>query len=188
MRWPAHQRQLASFANGDVLDAEWHARFGDSPTNHRGGAALVWCEANLVAIAQIIGQKILGCPIWHTPVLDQHDVRIDVDAAIRDVAIRAYRMWRSHADTYLNLGLRDEAEWSRLVDIIDGRADLLLVYQEVLGMDEVDDVAIALEFALDPSEPVDRAALKTELDQEFGHIMSQIAAAVGDNALPLAQG
>ena len=122
-----------------------------------------------------------------------HDSR-----TLRDVTIRAYRMWRWHADAYLNLGLSDEAEWSQLVDIIDGladyrrcllgRADLLLAYQEVLGMDEVDDVAIALEFALDPSEPVDRVALKTELDEELGHIMNQIAAAVGGNALPLVRG
>jgi hypothetical protein len=98
----------------------------------------------------------------------------------------------------MGAGKSDEAEWSRLVDIVDGladyrrclmgRADLLLAYQEVLGMDEVDDVAIALEFSLDPCEPVDRDALRTELDEELGQIMSQIAAAVGDNALPLAQG
>jgi hypothetical protein len=113
VRWPTDQSQLATFANGDVLDAEWHARLGDSPTTHRGGAALVWCEANLVAIAQIIGQQICGCRIWHTAVLDQHDVRIDVDTAVHEVTIHAYRMWRSHADTYLNLGLSDEAECCR---------------------------------------------------------------------------
>jgi len=105
--------------------------------------------------------------------------------------------WLSDTElaAWMPFSLSDESEWSQLVDIIDGladyrrcllgRADLLLAYQEVLRMDGVDDVAIALEFALDPSEPVDRVALKSELDEELGRIMNQIAAAVGDNPLPL---
>ena len=45
--------------------------------------------------------------------------------------------------------------------------------------------AIALEFALDPARPVDRDALKTEIDHELAGHMKHIACTLGEKPLPL---
>jgi hypothetical protein len=67
-------------------------------------------------------------------------------------------LWRTHADTHLHLGATDTETWPALLATVDhltdyaralnGRADLLVAYREILRLDDIDDTAIRIEFGL----------------------------------------
>ncbi|MCA2247503.1 hypothetical protein JF729_06795 [Mycobacterium intracellulare] len=194
--WPASRAELSSFANCDVLEAEWDTRFPHSGTPHPGAAALVWCHANVVAIASTLTSRARDARIWKSELMDEYGVRIDLDAVMRDIATRAYRLWRNHADTHLSLGIEDQPAWDELIDLIDtlldyeltlhDRMDRLQFLQEVLDLDDVDDKVIAFEFGCDPDEPVNRAALRETLQTELKDHMEQLASILCGGSLPLA--
>lgn len=194
--WPASRDELSGFANHDVLEAEWDTRFPHTSTPHRGVAALVWCHANVVAVASEIANRIRYARIWKSALLDEYGVRIDLDTVLRDIATRAYRLWRDHADSHLSLGIADQPAWDALINLVDtlsdynlalhGRMDTLQLDHDILDLDDVDDAAIRIKFGCDPDEPVNRAALRETLQTELKDHMEELASILCGGSLPLA--
>ncbi|QIV79616.1 hypothetical protein [Mycolicibacterium frederiksbergense] len=187
IRWPASRQDLAAYANRDVLEAEWDTRFtGDGPV-HAGAAALVWREPNAVAAAFTSAKSARHSRLWKTDFLDAHSARLDVDAVMARIATTAHRLWRTHAGTHLHLGPTDTTTWAALLATVDhltdyaralnGRADLLLAYREVLRLENVDDAAIRIEFGLplDDTTPLNRSALDLDLNVELTALVCQLA-------------
>ena len=58
--WPAVPEELDRYANGEALRREWHNRW--MSRIHPGGAALVWREPHLVAVATLLGRDIRSSP------------------------------------------------------------------------------------------------------------------------------
>lgn len=158
VRWPASRQDLAAYANHDVLEAEDTRFTGDGPV-HAGAAALVWREPNAVATAFTSAKSARHSRLWKTDFLDAHNARLDIDAVMARIVTTAHRLWRAHADTHLHLGATDNV-WPALLSTVNqltdyaralnGRADLLLAYREVLRAENVDDAAIRIEFGLPP--------------------------------------
>ena len=63
-----------------------------------GGAALVWREPHLVAVATLLGRDIRSSPAWNSELLDIHRVRIDLERTLDDIYLRAHRVWRARAN------------------------------------------------------------------------------------------
>ncbi|BDH57958.1 hypothetical protein [Tsukamurella sp. PLM1] len=47
----------------------------------------------------LLTEEIRRSPAWTNPLLDQHRVRINLDATLQDISHRAYRVWRMRTDT-----------------------------------------------------------------------------------------
>ncbi|QNJ90043.1 hypothetical protein HZU40_00655 (plasmid) [Mycolicibacterium fluoranthenivorans] len=94
--WPAVPEELDRYANGEALRREWHNRW--MSRIHPGGAALVWREPHLVAVATLLGRDIRSSPAWNSELLDIHRVRIDLERTLDDIYIRAHRIWRARAN------------------------------------------------------------------------------------------
>jgi hypothetical protein len=94
--WPAVPEELDRYANGTALRREWHGTW--LARIQPGGAALVWREPHLVAVAALLGRDIQASPTWHSELLDIHRVRIDLDRTLDEVYIRAHRIWRARAN------------------------------------------------------------------------------------------
>ncbi|WP_301123478.1 hypothetical protein [Mycolicibacterium fortuitum] len=123
VEWPTTRSDLRRYANADVLEAEWDARFRNADPTHRGAAALVWGEPHLVALAQLIANTIRFSPVWKSSLLDEHNVRLDLDAILREVTACAHRLWRHHAATHLHTGPPDAHAWQQVVAMIDTLSD-----------------------------------------------------------------
>lgn len=183
--WPSARQDLASYANADILEAEWDARFGDSDYTHRGAAALVWREPNAVIAAYRSAESARHSRLWKTELLDACRARIDVDARLTRIVTAAHRLWRTHADTHLHVGATDPTGWADLLAAIDtlteyarvlnGRADHLVAYREILRLD-VEDRWIRLEFGLPPDTgALDRQALDQEVEHELCDLLDRLA-------------
>ena len=94
--WPAVPEELDRYANGEALRREWHNRW--MSRIHPGGAALVWREPHLVAVATLLGRDIRSSPAWNSELLDIHRVRIDLEQTLDDIYSRAHRIWRARAN------------------------------------------------------------------------------------------
>ena len=94
--WPAVPEELDRYANGGALRREWHNRW--MSRIHPGGAALVWREPHLVAVATLLGRDIRSSPAWNSELLDIHRVRIDLERTLDDIYLRAHRIWRARAN------------------------------------------------------------------------------------------
>lgn len=94
--WPAVPEELERYANGEALRREWHNRW--MSRIHPGGAALVWREPHLVAVATLLGRDIRSSPAWNNDLLDIHRVRIDLERTLDDIYLRAHRIWRARAN------------------------------------------------------------------------------------------
>jgi len=94
--WPAVPEELDRYANGEALRREWHNRW--MSRIHPGGAALVWPEPHLVAVATLLGRDIRSSPAWNSELLDIHRVRIDLEQTLDDIYLRAHRIWRARAN------------------------------------------------------------------------------------------
>ncbi len=94
--WPAVPEELDRYANGETLRREWHGTW--LARIQPGGAALVWREPHLVAVATLLGREIRCSPTWHSELLDVHRVRIDLDCTLDSIYIRAHRIWRARAN------------------------------------------------------------------------------------------
>lgn len=94
--WPAVPEELDRYANGEALRREWHNQW--MSRIHPGGAALVWREPHLVAVATLLGRDIRSSPAWNSELLDIHRVRIDLERTLDDIYIRAHRIWRARAN------------------------------------------------------------------------------------------
>ncbi|XTP38542.1 hypothetical protein ACORG1_34410 (plasmid) [Mycobacterium sp. TJFP1] len=187
IHWPASRQDLAAYANRDVLEAEWDTRFTGNGPEHAGAAALVWREPNAVAAAFTSAKSARHSRLWKTDFLDAHNARLDIDAVLARIVTTAHRLWRTHADTHLHLGATDTTTWTALLAAVDhltdyaralnGRADLLLAYREVLRLENVDDAAIRIEFGLplDDTTPLNRTALDMDLNVELTALASQLA-------------
>ena len=81
--WPAVPEELDRYANGEALRREWHNRW--MSRIHPGGAALVWREPHLVAVATLLGRDIRSSPAWNSELLDIHRVRIDLERTLDDI-------------------------------------------------------------------------------------------------------
>ena len=187
VRWPASRQDLTAYVNRDVLEAEWDTRFGGDAPLHAGAAALVWREPNVVATAYSSAESARHSRLWKADFLDAHNARINVDAVMARIVATAHRLWRTHADTHLHLGATDtDNVWTALLSTVDqltdyaralnGRADLLLAYREILRLENVDDTSIRIEFGLpldDPS-PLNRGALDLDLNVELTGLISQL--------------
>lgn len=183
--WPTTREDLAGYGNADVLEAEWNARFGSTDYMHAGAAALVWREPNAVTAAYRSAESARYSRLWKTDLLDAHHARLDIDAHLNRIVTAAYRLWRTHADTHLHLGAT-AAAWADLLAATDrlteyartlnGRADRLLAYREILRLDDVDDRWIRLEFGL-PLDPtaLDRRSLDREVEQELSVLLDELA-------------
>ena len=93
--WPAVPEELDRYANGEALRREWHNRW--MSRIHPGGAALVWREPHLVAVATLLGRDIRSSP-GNSELLDIHRVRIDLDQTLDGIYSRAHRIWRARAN------------------------------------------------------------------------------------------
>lgn len=187
IHWPASRQDLTAYANRDILEAEWDTRFtGDGPV-HAGAAALVWREPNAVATAFTSAKSARHSRLWKTDFLDAHNARLDIDAVMARIVTTAHRLWRTHADTHLHLGPTDTTTWTALLATVDlltdyaralnGRADFLLSYREVLRLENIDDAAIRIEFGLplDDTTPLNRTALDLDLNVELTALVCQLA-------------
>ena len=94
--WPVVPEELDRYANGGALRREWHNRW--MSRIHPGGAALVWREPHLVAVATLLGRDIRSSPAWNSELLDIHRVRIDLERTLDDIYLRAHRIWRARAN------------------------------------------------------------------------------------------
>lgn len=94
--WPAVPEELDRYANGEALRREWHGTW--LARIQPGGAALVWREPHLVAVATLLGRDIRSSPAWRSDLLDVHRVRIDLDRTLSDIYRRAHRIWRARAN------------------------------------------------------------------------------------------
>jgi hypothetical protein len=94
--WPAVPEEPDRYANGEALRREWHNRW--MSRIHPGGAALVWREPHLVAVATLLGRDIRSSPAWNSELLDIHRVRIDLEQTLDDIYLRAHRIWRARAN------------------------------------------------------------------------------------------
>ncbi len=94
--WPAVPEELDRYANGEALRREWHNRW--MSRIHPGGAALVWPEPHLVAVATLLGRDIRSSLAWNSELLDIHRVRIDLEQTLDDIYVRAHRIWRARAN------------------------------------------------------------------------------------------
>jgi hypothetical protein len=94
--WPAVPEELDRYANGESLRREWHNRW--MSRIHPGGAAVVWREPHLVAVATLLGRDIRSSPAWNSDLLDIHRVRIDLERTLDDIYLRAHRIWRARAN------------------------------------------------------------------------------------------
>jgi hypothetical protein len=56
-------------------------------------------ETRLVGLAVLLSEEIRRSPAWNDPVLDEHRVRINLDATLQDISGRAYRVWRLRTET-----------------------------------------------------------------------------------------
>lgn len=197
--WPASREDLAGYANSDVLEAEWDARFGHTQYSHAGAAALVWPEPNAVTAAYRSAQSARYSRLWKTDLLDVHHARIDIDGRLNHIVSAAHRLWRTHADTHLHLGPPDTDAWTRLLAAIDslthyartlnGRADLLIAYREILRLDDIDDFLIRLEFGLPlESTTLDRQALDRAVEQELSVLLDGLAITVRGADVPRSLG
>lgn len=93
--WPG-RGGLESYPNGKKLLAEWDSRWGKSP-GEVGAAAVVWPEARLVAVANLIAKDIRSSDAWGSELCDEQRVRIDLDSTLRDIRRRAHLIWSVHA-------------------------------------------------------------------------------------------
>jgi len=187
VRWPASREDLAGYANRDILEAEWDTRFPLGGPTDAGAAALVWREPNAVATAYTSAESARHSRLWKSDLLDAHQARVDIEAVMIYIVTTAHRLWRTHADTHLHLGATDTAKWTELLATIDtltnyaralnGRADLLVAYREILRLKDIDDAAIRIEFGLglDDTSPLDRSALDFEINLELSAILQQLA-------------
>lgn len=98
VRWPAPDA-LAAYPNGRTLVAEFRAHCPLMLQDQPGAAAAAWREPLLVGIAYLIGDDIRSSRSWRSPLFDEQRIRVDLDATLRDVALRAHRIWRVHANT-----------------------------------------------------------------------------------------
>ncbi|BDD82188.1 hypothetical protein TPB0596_19510 [Tsukamurella pulmonis] len=67
-----------------------------NPSAEPGGTRV---ETRLLGLAVLLTEEIRRSPAWNNPILDQHRVRINLDATLQDVSHRAYRVWRMRTDT-----------------------------------------------------------------------------------------
>ncbi|WP_342314658.1 hypothetical protein LIX17_25780 (plasmid) [Mycobacterium avium subsp. hominissuis] len=192
--WPTSREDLAGYANADVLEAEWDARFGHTHYTHAGAAALVWPEPNAITAAYRSAKSARHSRLWKTDLLDVHHARIDIDGRLNLIVAAAHRLWRTHADTHLHFGSTDTDDWTRLLTAIDalteyarilnGRADRLIAYREILCLD-VEDRWIRLEFGLPlESTALDRQALDRVVEQELSDLLDGLASTVRDADVP----
>ncbi len=72
-----------------------------NPDAERGSTRV---ETRLLGLAVLISEEIRRSPAWNNPILDQHGVRIDLDATLGDISGRAYRVWRIRTDAAWPLG------------------------------------------------------------------------------------
>ncbi|NMD57194.1 MULTISPECIES: hypothetical protein [Tsukamurella] len=56
-------------------------------------------ETRLLGVAVLLTEEIRRSPAWNNPILDQHRVRINLDATLQDISHRAHRVWRMRTDT-----------------------------------------------------------------------------------------
>ncbi|MCS3782149.1 hypothetical protein [Tsukamurella ocularis] len=56
-------------------------------------------ETRLLGVAVLLTEEIRRSPAWNNSLLDQHRVRINLDATLQDISHRAYRVWRMRTDT-----------------------------------------------------------------------------------------
>lgn len=184
--WPGAREDLARYANADILEAEWDARFGNSGYTHPGAAALVWREPNAVSAAYRSAESARHSRLWKSELLDARHARIDIDARLARIVTAAHRLWRTHADTHLHLGPTDSTEWADILAATDtlteyaralnGRADRLVAYREILRLDDVEDRWIRLEFGLPlDTGALDRQALDQEVERELCDLLDELA-------------
>lgn len=94
--WPGRS-SLSGYANAKTLRSEWDQRW-QWASNH-GAAAAVWREPHLVGIATPIAADIRASNAWDSVLFDTHRVRVNLDTTLRDIRLRAHRIWRIRADT-----------------------------------------------------------------------------------------
>lgn len=94
--WPG-RAHLSAFSNASQLQHEWDRRWPYAV--HAGAAAAVWPEPHLVGLAHCIAADISAGKAWNSELFDVHRVRIDLPATLREIRLRAFRIWRIRADT-----------------------------------------------------------------------------------------
>lgn len=92
-----------------MLGEREQARLAANPWPFRAEATPAWnpdaepgatrVETRLLGLAVLLTEEIRRSPAWNNPILDQHRVRINLDATLQDISHRAYRVWRMRTDT-----------------------------------------------------------------------------------------
>ncbi|WP_019204335.1 hypothetical protein [Tsukamurella sp. 1534] len=106
-------------------------------------------ETRLLGIAVLLAEEVRRSPAWNNPILDQHRVRINLDATLQDISHRAYRVWRLRTDTPRPSG--DSPVTSALAEHLDEYATAARMAENALR----DHVAALAEY-LGELRPVER--------------------------------
>ncbi|GAT07657.1 hypothetical protein H7I77_25120 [Mycolicibacterium novocastrense] len=184
VQWPTSRADLTRHPNAARLLHDWDSRLASDRRVSDGDAALVWAEPNLVAVAVLIADSIRDTTTWTCTQIDTHRARIDIDAAVHQIALSAYRCWRAHAT---NTTTADAAEstWHELVDLIDTLSDYckalrnidhLLMCKALLDVDG-EDALVMVELGIDQlaAVPFDRNEIRADLDTQIHTALDRLA-------------
>lgn len=181
--WPTSRRTLITeYPHAPALVENWDRRFAGRDPNHRGAAALVWPEPNMVAMACVLAGSIRRTHTWTTSLLDNHRVRIDLDAALARITALAHRRWRLTRTAPGPTAPDTRHDWGHLVDAIDELADYAAT---INGLDAAlrrkavldvgaEDTVLAFEFLADPDD-FDRDDARAQLSTSLHHTLSALA-------------
>lgn len=181
--WPTSRPTLLTeYPYAAALAEDWNRRFASGDPHHRGAAALVWPEPNMVAMACVLASNIRRTETWTTPLLDNHRVRIDLDATLARITVLAHRRWRLTRTAPDPTAPDIRHDWGHLIDVIDELADYTttingldaaLRRKAVLDVD-AEDTALAYEFLSDPDN-FDRDDTRAELSTSLHHTLNALA-------------
>ena len=97
---PQHRTRLRELEDARAAANPWPFQAERTPAYNpdaEPGATRV--ETRLLGLTVLLTEEIRRSPAWNNPILDQHRVRINLDATLQDVSHRAYRVWRMRTDT-----------------------------------------------------------------------------------------
>ncbi|KXO89443.1 hypothetical protein [Tsukamurella pseudospumae] len=95
-----HKKRLAAQEQARLAANPWPFQADRMPAwNPDAEPGDTRVETRLLGLAVLLTEEIRRSPAWNNPILDQHRVRINLDATLHDISHRAYRVWRMRTDT-----------------------------------------------------------------------------------------
>ncbi|ADG79158.1 5-bromo-4-chloroindolyl phosphate hydrolysis protein OS=Tsukamurella paurometabola (strain ATCC 8368/ DSM / CCUG 35730 / CIP 100753 / JCM 10117 / KCTC 9821 / NBRC 16120 / NCIMB 702349 / NCTC 13040) OX=521096 GN=Tpau_2555 PE=4 SV=1 [Tsukamurella paurometabola] len=95
-----HKKTFAATEQARLAANPWPFQADRTPAyNPEAEPGNTRVETRLLGLAVLISEEIRRSPAWNNPILDQHRVRINLDATLHDISHRAYRVWKLRTDT-----------------------------------------------------------------------------------------